>query len=161
MCSVAQRKVRSQSNSRQIRPQGLQRQQEPSGCVVRVDSGAVLQSLLEIRMLRFSALAVLLFSPAAILAWTSPGSSTKPAPNATVQGVVADPTGAIVPNAEVDLIDTDGSVAGSTKSGGDGNFQMTAPHAGSFTLVISEQGFETVHLPVTVSQVWCRLPLQP
>ena len=101
-------------------------------------------------MLRFSALAVLLLSPAAILAWTSPGSSTKPAPIATVQGVVADPTGAIVPNAEVDLIDTDGSVAGSTKSGGDGNFQMTAPHAGSFTLVISEQGFETVHLPVTV-----------
>jgi len=101
-------------------------------------------------MLRFSALAVLLLSPAAILAWTPPGSSTKPAPIASVQGVVADPTGAIVPNAEVDLIDTDGSVAGSTKSGGDGNFQMTAPHPGSFTLVISEQGFETVHLPVTV-----------
>ena len=31
-----------------------------------------------------------------------------------------------------------------------GNFLMAAPHAGSFTLVISEPGFETVHLPVTV-----------
>jgi hypothetical protein len=101
-------------------------------------------------MSRFSALAVLLLSPVAILACTSTDPGAKPKPIATVQGVVADPTGAIVPNAELDLIDADGSVAGTTKSGGDGNFEMTAPHAGSFTLVISEPGFETVHLPVTV-----------
>jgi hypothetical protein len=67
-----------------------------------------------------------------------------------VQGVVADPTGAIVPNAEVDLLNSDGSIAGTTKSDGVGNFLMPAPHAGSFTLVISEPGFETVHFPVTV-----------
>ena len=42
------------------------------------------------------------------------------------------------------------SIAGTTKSDGVGNFLMAAPHAGSFTLVISEPGFETVHLPVTV-----------
>lgn len=101
-------------------------------------------------MLRFSALAVLLLSPCAILALDNSTSSSKPAPAATVQGVVADPTGAIVPNAEVDLVDADGSIAGSTKSGGDGNFQMAAPHAGTFTLIISEPGFETVHFPVTV-----------
>src|SRR5579863_2746910 len=101
-------------------------------------------------MLRFSALAVLLLSPAAILAVTSTDSNTKAAVPATVQGVVADPTGAIVPNAEVDLLDADGSIAGATKSDDVGNFQMAAPHAGSFMLVISEPGFETVHLPVTV-----------
>jgi hypothetical protein len=102
------------------------------------------------RMLRFTALIILLLSPAAILADNSSNSSSKPAPATTVQGVVADPTGAIVPNAQVDLVDTDGSVAGTTKSDGVGNFQMAAPHSGSFTLVISEPGFETVHLPVTV-----------
>jgi hypothetical protein len=101
-------------------------------------------------MLRFSALAVLLLSPAAFFALNSSNPTSKPASAATVQGVVADPTGAIVPNAEVDLVDTDGTIAGTTKSGGDGNFQMTAPHTGNFTLVISEPGFETVHLPVSV-----------
>ena len=101
-------------------------------------------------MLRFFALAVLLLSPCAVLALNNSSSPTKPTPAGTVQGVVADPTGAIVPNAEVDLLDADGSVAGTTKSGGDGNFEMSAPHAGTFTLVISEPGFETVHFPVTV-----------
>jgi hypothetical protein len=101
-------------------------------------------------MLRFSALVVLLLSPAALLAGTSSNSDAKPAPAATVQGVVADPTGAIVPNAEVDLVDTDGSIAVTTKSDGVGNFLMAAPHLGNFTLVISEPGFETVRFPVTV-----------
>ena len=101
-------------------------------------------------MLRFSALIVLLLSPAAVLAADSSNSAPKPAPATTVQGVVADPTGAIVPNAEVDLVNADGSIAGTTKSDGVGNFLMAAPHVGSFTLVISEPGFETVHLPVTV-----------
>ena len=101
-------------------------------------------------MLRFSALAVFLLSPVAVLAVNSSPSNSKPAPAATVQGVVADPTGAIVPNAEVDLVNADGSIAGTTKSDGVGNFEMAAPHAGSFTLVISEPGFGTVHLPVTV-----------
>ncbi|HEY2466398.1 MAG TPA: TonB-dependent receptor [Terracidiphilus sp.] len=101
-------------------------------------------------MLRFFALAVLLLSPAAIFALNNSTSPAKPAVAGTVQGVVADPTGAIVPNAEVDLVDADGSIAGTTKSGGDGNFQMAAPHTGTFTLIISEPGFETVHFPVTV-----------
>ena len=101
-------------------------------------------------MLRFFALIVLLLSPAFVVATDSSNSTSKPAPEATVQGVVADPTGAIVPNAQVDLLNDDGSIAGSTKSDEVGNFLMPAPHAGSFTLVISEPGFETVHLPVTV-----------
>ena len=100
-------------------------------------------------MFRSFALAVL-FCPCAAFALNGSASPAKAAGVGTVHGIVADPTGAIVPNAEVDLVDTDGSLAGSTKSGGDGNFQMAAPHAGSFTLVISEPGFETVHFPVTV-----------
>jgi hypothetical protein len=101
-------------------------------------------------MLRFPALAVALLFCAPILSAAPTESNSKAAPSATVQGVVADPTGAIVPNAQVNLVDADGAVAGTTTSDGVGNFQMAAPHAGSFTLVISEPGFETVHLPVTV-----------
>ena len=100
-------------------------------------------------MLRCYALVILLLFSASFLV-ASDDSDTKPTPAATVQGVVADPTGAIVPNAQVDLVNADGSIAGTTKSDGVGNFEMAAPHAGSFTLVISEPGFETVHLPLTV-----------
>jgi Carboxypeptidase regulatory-like domain len=100
-------------------------------------------------MLRFAGVIVLLLSPGPVFAVTSTDPTQPPA--ASVQGVVADPTGAIVPNAEVDLVDPNGSIAGTSHSGGDGNFTISVPHAGNFTLVISEPGFETVHTPVTVA----------
>jgi hypothetical protein len=79
-------------------------------------------------------------------------SSSGPLPAApAVHGVVADPTGAIVPGAEVDLVDPNGAVASSFHSDGEGNFQVTAPHAGSYTLVVSEPGFETVRTPVEIA----------
>jgi len=78
---------------------------------------------------------------------TTPGAPSAPA----VHGVVADPTGAIVPGAEIDLLDTSGAVAGSIHSDDEGNFQLVAPHAGSFTLVVSEPGFDTVRTPVVIA----------
>jgi hypothetical protein len=65
--------------------------------------------------------------------------------------VVADATGAIVPGAEVDLLDNNGAVAGTIHSDGEGNFQLAAPHSGSFTLVVSEPGFDTVRTPVDIA----------
>ena len=100
-------------------------------------------------MLRFTRVIVFLLSP--VLAFACETTDPAQPAVASVQGVVADPTGAIVPNAEIDLVDADGSVASSSHSGGDGNFTISAPHAGNFTLVISEPGFETVHTPVTVA----------
>ena len=44
-----------------------------------------------------------------------------------------------------------GTIAGTCHSGDDGNFEMAAPHAGNFTLVISEPGFETVQMPVMIA----------
>jgi hypothetical protein len=104
---------------------------------------------LEIQIMRFFALALILLAPAAALA-CHPNNPAQPAAPA-LQGVVADATGAIVPGAEVDLLNTDGSVARSIHSGGDGNFQVVAPHAGSYTLVVSEPGFETVKTPVVIA----------
>jgi len=88
------------------------------------------------------------------LAANSPSVPTPAEP--AVHGVVADPTGAIVPGAEVDLVDAGGSVACTNRSDGEGNFNLTAPHAGTYTLVVSEPGFETVRTPVEIAQ-----PLAP
>jgi len=83
----------------------------------------------------------------ALVAEVRPGS--KPTP--VVRGVVADPSGAIVPNAEVDLVDSSGAVAATLRSDGEGNFQLTAPAIGDYTLVVSEAGFDTVRTVVKLS----------
>jgi len=67
---------------------------------------------------------------------------------AVVRGVVADPSGAIVPNAEVDLVDGTGAVAATLHSDGEGNFQIVAPAIGDYTLIVSEAGFDTVKTAV-------------
>ena len=92
----------------------------------------------------------LLLLPCTLLATTiAPTTSSTAAPS--LHGVVADATGAIVPNAEVDLLDTTGAVAVTIHSDGEGNFQLAAPHAGNYTLVVSEPGFETVRTPIVVA----------
>jgi Carboxypeptidase regulatory-like domain/TonB dependent receptor len=103
---------------------------------------------LEIPMLRPLALALLL-APA--IAFAANPSSSSPLSTPPITGVVADPTGAIVPGAEIDLLDANGAVAGSFHSGGDGSFQVIPPHPGNFTLVISEPGFETIKTPVVIA----------
>ena len=99
--------------------------------------------------MRSLALGIALLLPCSLFAASA---TNPPAPaSPSVHGVVADPTGAIVPNAEVDLVDPNGAVDGTIHSDGEGNFQIAAPHAGSFTLVVSEPGFETVRTPVTIA----------
>jgi hypothetical protein len=64
--------------------------------------------------------------------------------------MVADPTGGAVSGAEVDLLDPSGTLAGSFHSDDAGNFQVVAPHAGQFILVVSQPGFDTVKTPVVI-----------
>jgi hypothetical protein len=98
--------------------------------------------------MRSLALGFILLLPCSVFA---ANTAAPPAPAApSVHGVVADPTGAIVPNAQIDLLDTNGAVAGSIHSDGEGNFQLVAPHSGSYTLVVSEPGFDTVRTPVVI-----------
>ncbi len=99
-------------------------------------------------MVRSLALALFL-APAALFA-TNPAVATQP-PSPPITGVVADPTGAIVPGAEIDLLDANGEMAGSFHSGDDGSFQVVPPHSGNFTLVVSEPGFETIKTPVVIA----------
>jgi len=101
--------------------------------------------------MRLYTLAAWLLVPAAALAG-NPAPPT-PANNAmpALQGVVADASGAIVPGAQVDLVDANGVVAATSQTDGSGSFQEVAPHPGSFTLVIAAPGFETVRKPVEVA----------
>jgi len=103
-------------------------------------------------MLRFLAPALVLFT----LTFTSGSfaadtSSGAPPSGPAVRGVVADPTGATVPGAEVDLVDPSGAVAGTNLTDEEGNFQIVAPRAGNYTLVVSGAGFETVRKPVMLA----------
>jgi len=100
--------------------------------------------------MRSFALFLLLFLPPAVFA-CKPTNPPAPPPPSPVQGVIADPSGAIVPGAEVDLVDPSGSIACTGHSAGDGSFQLTPPHTGNYTLVVSEPGFETVHNPVVIA----------
>jgi hypothetical protein len=99
--------------------------------------------------MRSVALLLLLAAPALAFA-DKPNSAPAPSSAATVQGVVADPTGAIIPGAEIDVLDDTGAVAGSAHSGGDGTFQIPVPRGGNYTLVVSEPGFDTVRNPVVI-----------
>jgi hypothetical protein len=81
------------------------------------------------------------------------GPASNPAAPATlVRGTVADPSGAIVPNAEVDLVDDKGAVAATLRSDDEGNFQLTAPAIGDYTLIVSEAGFDTVKTVVKLGK---------
>ena len=102
------------------------------------------------RFRSFSFVSLLFLSSAVLALACSTPTPTPPAPT-SLHGVVADPSGAIVPGAEVDLVNADGSVSGSFHSDGEGNFQVVAPHGGPYTLVISEPGFETVRTPVVIA----------
>jgi len=100
--------------------------------------------------MRFLAAVFILFafsSTSVLAACTSTAEPAAPA----VRGVVADTTGAIVPGAEVDLLDASGAVAAANHSDPEGNFQIAAPHTGNYTLVISQPGFETVRRPVLIA----------
>jgi Carboxypeptidase regulatory-like domain/TonB dependent receptor-like, beta-barrel len=100
------------------------------------------------RSLALGLLAFLL-APVAALACHLPVAAPPASP--TLQGAVADSTGAIIPNAEIELLDANGAPAGTFHSGPDGNFRVIAPHPGPYTLVVSEAGFKTAKTQVTIA----------
>ena len=71
-------------------------------------------------------------------------------PSPALRGVVSDATGAIIPGAEVDVMDAKGATIVQVHSDANGNFQFTPPQPGAYTLIVSEAGFKTVQIAVTV-----------
>ncbi len=101
--------------------------------------------------MRLLALLLVLAVPTAVFASSDAAAPAAAPSGPSVQGVVADPTGAIIPGAQIDLVDSAGAVATTVHSGGDGSFQLTAPHSGAYTIVVSLPGFQTVNHPITLS----------
>ena len=63
--------------------------------------------------------------------------------SATVQGAVTDPSGAVVPNADVILTQVDTSVAQKTKTNDAGLYVFPASPIGAYTLTVTSGGMET------------------
>src|SRR5579862_2766412 len=66
-------------------------------------------------------------------------------PSGEIRGTVTDPTGALIPSAQVVLTGPGGS-SKSVTGGRDGNFQIAPVQPGSYTLVISATGFAATTL---------------
>ncbi|HEY1647328.1 MAG TPA: carboxypeptidase regulatory-like domain-containing protein [Terracidiphilus sp.] len=101
--------------------------------------------------MRSLALGLCCFALAPIAALACHTSVAPAPPSPTLHGVVADSTGAIIPNAQIELLDGTGAHDGTFQSGADGSFQVIAPHAGAYTLVVSEPGFKTTQTAVTIA----------
>ncbi len=101
--------------------------------------------------MRSFALGLSCFLLASVPALACHPSAATPPPSPTLRGMVADPTGAIVPNAQIQLMDETGAIEGTFQSGPDGSFQVVAPHAGAYMLVVSQSGFKTTSTPVTIA----------
>ncbi len=90
-------------------------------------------------------LILLAFAPSAF-AYTAPSTPASP----VIAGDVADPSGAIIPGALVQLLDSSGRPVASTTTSQSGSFVLQPPHAGDFTLRVSLNGFaastEAVHI---------------
>src|SRR5580704_10240803 len=99
--------------------------------------------------MRSFALALFLLLPTAVFAGTAPAQPPPSKPS--LPGIVADSTGAIIPGAQIQLLDAAGAVAATSHSGGDGSFVVVAPGPGTYTLVVSLPGFKTSQSQVVIS----------
>lgn len=106
--------------------------------------------MLRSTVLLFSALC-LTVSPAT-LAVSIPASTISAYP-AKIRGTVADPTGAIIPSALVQLKDAHGDIVVSTQTDAVGSFQIQPPRAGDFTLVFTLNGFQSNSVSVHAGSI--------
>jgi hypothetical protein len=60
-----------------------------------------------------------------------------------LSGIVTDPSGAVVPNAEVKLLNADGTVAATTRTDNQGHYQFSDMPAAAYRAVFSMPGFRT------------------
>lgn len=87
-----------------------------------------------------------------LIAATSTGipvSSTAATP-AVITGTVADPTGAIIPGAKIQLEDAKGAPIAAGQTDGTGGFRIQTNHTGDFLLVFSLNGFKTTTISLHV-----------
>ena len=86
-----------------------------------------------------------------------PGTSGK-APQLT--GTAVDTSGAVIAGATVLVLSEDGTVQRTTQSDRNGSFIISGVSAGNYRLVVSNPGFETKEIPVTIGTPAAPAPLR-
>src|SRR3981081_523902 len=74
-------------------------------------------------------------------------------PNATINGIVRDSSGAVVPGADVQLINEGTSVKYPAKTNGEGIYAVPNLLPGSYRIQVSKDGFKTIVKPDIVLNV--------
>jgi hypothetical protein len=85
-----------------------------------------------------------LFLVSVCVLFLAPEASYSQASTATFFGTATDPSGAVVPNAEVTLTEQNTNAVLSTKTGTNGNFVFNFVPVGTYTLKIQAKGFRTL-----------------
>jgi hypothetical protein len=83
----------------------------------------------------------------------------------TILGTVADPSGAVIPGATVTIISQESSAALTAKTKGDGRFEFTPLHIGTYSVVVEAASFkkattENIHLDIQ-QQALVNVTLRP
>ena len=82
----------------------------------------------------------------AVAAMLLPGMTALAQFRASIQGTVTDPSGAVIPDAQITLTDTSNNHTQSAKSNGQGIYYLQALPADTFSLVASAPGFSSKSL---------------
>ena len=69
----------------------------------------------------------------------------------SIQGMIQDPAGAVVPNAKVQLKNTETNVAASTTSDAEGNYRFVSLAPGSYQINVEASGFNTTAVSFTLA----------
>jgi hypothetical protein len=69
----------------------------------------------------------------------------------SIQGTIQDPAGAVVPNAKVQLKNTETNVAASTTSDAEGNYRFVSLAPGSYQINVEASGFNTTAVSFTLA----------
>jgi outer membrane receptor protein involved in Fe transport len=77
-----------------------------------------------------------------------------------LSGTVVDAAGALIPEAVVLVRSANGTVQKTTRSNANGSFHISGLAAGDYRLVVSEPGFETKEIPVTIGTNQASAPLR-
>jgi hypothetical protein len=77
--------------------------------------------------------------------------AASPAASTAVTGTVSDPSGAIIPGAQVSLVDATGATVATTTTDASGSFRVLAPQSGAYSVMASLAGFQTATAAVTVA----------
>ncbi len=72
---------------------------------------------------------------------------------ATLEGLVTDPAGAVIPDAQVTVINTETSVSFATKTSSTGRFVAPSLQPGSYAVIVEAQGFKRLERRGIVLQV--------